>query len=96
MERYLQVKNIYAPVDEVRFVVDTVHHTLAPELTPEDFALEDGTTINVMVPAEYMVMEEEEAAKEPAAVVPEQTKKEEEEGGEGKGKAAEEDFDDYM
>ena len=40
MERYLQVKKIAAPVDEFRFVVDAVHHTLAPELTPEDFKLQ--------------------------------------------------------
>ena len=55
MERYLTVKNIEAPVDEVRFVVDTHHHTLAPELTPDDFGLEEGATINVCVPAEYLL-----------------------------------------
>ena len=54
MERYLSVKSIDAPVDEVRFVVDKHHHTLAPELTPDDFKLEEGATISVCVPAKYL------------------------------------------
>lgn len=41
MERYLKVKKIDAPVDEVKFQVDGPHkHTLAPELTPADFKLQ--------------------------------------------------------
>lgn len=40
MDKYLAVKKIKAPRDEVHFVVDRVHHTLAPELMPDDLALE--------------------------------------------------------
>jgi hypothetical protein len=47
------VKKIDAPLDEVKFVVNG-QHTLAPELTPADFNLSDGASINVIVPEEYL------------------------------------------
>ena len=67
MVRYLQVKKIEAPLEETRFVVDGVHHTLAPELTPVDFGLADGATINVVVPEEYLNPQQEAAEGEEAA-----------------------------
>lgn len=66
MVRYLQVKKIEAPLEETRFVVDEVHHTLAPELTPADFSLKDGATINVIVPEEYLNPQQEAAEDEEA------------------------------
>lgn len=52
MEKYLKVKKIEAPLDEVKFTWGP--HTLAPELTPDDFSLEEGAAINVIVPQEYL------------------------------------------
>jgi len=90
MERYLTVKNIDAPVDEVRFVVDTHHHTLAPELTPDDFGLEEGATINVCVPAEYLLepVMGKEGEKEAVGAVPVVAPVREEGGKEGGEKEA--------
>lgn len=86
MERYLSMKSIDAPLDEVRFVVDNHHHTLDPELTPDDFRLEEGATISVRVPAKPL----------PEPVMGREGEREEEgEEGKKKGKEAEE-MDPYM
>jgi hypothetical protein len=47
MERYCKVKKITAPLDEIKFVVG--QHTLAPELTPNDFGLEVMMMMMIMM-----------------------------------------------
>lgn len=53
MDKYLAMKKIKAPRDEVHFVVDTLHHTLAPELMPDDLELEGESCMSTSVWREW-------------------------------------------